>query len=77
VREKVSASAPVHINSHKYRSVQAIVLIKNCFYKARCGDDEAFGEAFYRCSDLANESGKGYSQPSSYNYSASRVKVLT
>jgi len=25
-----------------------MVLIKNCFYKVHCGDDEAFGEASYR-----------------------------
>jgi len=54
-----------------------MVSIKNCFYKVHCGDDEAFGEAFYRCSCLAKARGKGYGQPSSDNYSASRVKVLT
>ena len=37
MREKVSASAALHINSHTYKSVQAIVLIKNFFYKVQSG----------------------------------------
>ena len=47
---------------------------KHCFYKINRGDDEAFGEAFYRCSYLAKARGKGYGSLGANNYSGSRVK---
>ena len=47
---------------------------KHCFYKINRGDDEAFGEAFYRCSYLAKTRGKGYGSLGANNYSGSRVK---
>ena len=46
---------------------------KHCFYKINRGDDEAFGEAFYRCSYLAKARGKGYGGLGANNYSGSRV----
>ena len=46
---------------------------KHCFYKINRGDDKAFGEAFYRCSYLAKERGKGYGSLGANNYSGSRV----
>ena len=46
---------------------------KHCFYKINRGDDEAFGETFYRCSYLAKERGKGYGSLGTNNYSGSRV----
>jgi len=48
---------------------------KNCFYKVHRGDDDAFAEAFYRCSYMAKERGKGYGGSFSNNYSGSRVKL--
>jgi len=50
---------------------------KHCFYKINRGDDEAFGEALYRCSYLAKARGKGYGGMNSNNYSGSRIKVMT
>jgi hypothetical protein len=47
---------------------------KNCFYKVHRGDDLAFSEAFYRCSYLAKERGKGYGSLGDNNYSGSRVR---
>ncbi len=47
---------------------------KNCFYKVHRGDDIAFDEAFYRCSYLAKERGKGYGRMGANNYSGSRVR---
>jgi len=64
----------LYINSHTYKSVLAIVLIKHCFYKINRGDEKAFGEAFYRCSYLAKARGKGYSSLGTNNYSGSRVR---
>ena len=49
------------------------MLIKNCFYKVHRGDNEAFGEAFYRCPYLAKAGGKGYGSLGTNNYSGSRV----
>ena len=47
---------------------------KHCFYKINRGDDEAFGEAFHRCSYLAKARGKGYGSLGANNYSGSRVR---
>ena len=47
---------------------------KHCFYKINRGDDEAFGEAFYRCSYLAKVRGKGYGSSGANNYSGSRIR---
>ena len=52
-----------------------MVLVKNDCYKVHCGDDKAFGEAFYRCSYLAKERGKGYGSLGTNNYSGSRVRL--
>ena len=38
-------------------------------------DDEAFGEALYRCSYLAKSQGKGYGSLGANNYSVSRVQA--
>jgi len=48
---------------------------KNCFYKVHRGNDDTFAEAFYRCSYLAKERGKGYGGSCSNNYSGSRVRL--
>ena len=48
---------------------------ENCFYKVRRGDDEAFGEALYRCSCLAKERGKSYSGLGANDYLGSRVRL--
>ena len=45
----------------------------NCFYKVHRGDDDAFAEAFYRCSYLAKARG-GYGSLGANNYSGSRVR---
>ena len=37
-----------------------MVLVKNDCHKVHRGNDWAFGEAFYRCSNLAKARGKGY-----------------
>ena len=46
---------------------------EKCFYRVHRGDDKAFDEAFYRCSYLAKERGKGYGSLGANNYSGSRV----
>jgi len=46
-----------------------MVLAKNDCYKVHCGDDMAFGEAFYRCSYLAKERGKDCAGSFANNYS--------
>ena len=65
----------LYINSHTYKSVSAMVLIKNDCYKLHCGDDKAFSEAFYRCSYLAKERGKSYSGLGANDYLGSRVRL--
>jgi hypothetical protein len=50
-----------------------MVLIRNDCHKVHCGVEIAFGEAFYRCSYLAKERGKGYGSLGANNYSGSRV----
>ena len=50
-----------------------MVLVKNDCHKVHRGDDEAFGEALYRCSYLAKARGKGYGGLGANNYSGSRV----
>ena len=50
-----------------------MVLVKNDCHKVHRGDDEAFGEALYRCSYLAKARGKGYGSLGANNYSGSRV----
>jgi hypothetical protein len=52
-----------------------MVLVKNDCHKVHRGDDEAFGEAFYRCSYLAKARGKGYGSLGANNYSGSRVRM--
>ena len=52
-----------------------MVLVKNDCYKVHRGDDKAFSEAFYRCSYLAKERGKGYGSSGANNYSGSRVQM--
>ena len=64
----------LYINSHTYKSVLAIVLIKNCFYKVQRGDGDEFAEAVYRCSYMAKVRGNGYGGSCSNNYSGSRVR---
>ena len=52
-----------------------MVLIRNDCHKVHCGVEIAFGEAFYRCSYLAKERGKGYGSLGANNYSGSRVRL--
>ena len=54
-----------------------MVLVKNDCHKVHRGDDKAFSEAFYRCSYLAKERGKGYGSLGANNYSGSRVRLKT
>jgi hypothetical protein len=54
-----------------------MVLVKNDCHKVHRGDEIAFGEAFYRCSYLAKEQGKGYGSLGANNYSGSRVRLKT
>lgn len=42
-----------YINSHTYKSLESMVLLKNDCHKRHRRDDMAFGEAFYRSSYLA------------------------
>ena len=48
---------------------------ERCIYKIRRGDDDAFAEAFYRCSYLAKERGKDFGASGANNYSGSRVRL--
>ena len=48
---------------------------ERCFYKVHRVDDDAFAEAFYRCSYLAKVRGKGYGGSCAHNYSGSRVQL--